>query len=113
MPFNEINRTMARYTSLTYPDFNATFKMHTDVSKLQLGEVISQKGKPIDLYSRKLTDSKKSYTVTGKDLPNIDETLKELRNILLVQKLRIYTDNKNLTCQNFNTDRVLIWKLIL
>ena len=29
------------------------------------------------------------------------------------QKLRIYTDDKNLTCKNFNTDRVLRWRLIL
>ena len=27
--------------------------------------------------------------------------------------MRIYTDNKNLTCKNFNTDRVLRWRLIL
>ena len=27
--------------------------------------------------------------------------------------MRIYTDNKNLTCKTFNTIRVLIWRLIL
>ena len=33
--------------------------------------------------------------------------------ILLGQKLRIYTDHKNLTCKILNTDIVLIWRLIL
>ena len=39
--------------------------------------------------------------------------MKEFRTILLDQKLRIYTDHKNLTYNNFNTDRVLIWRLVL
>ena len=34
------------------------------------------------------------------------------RTILLGQKLRIHTDHKNLTCENFNTNRVLRWRLI-
>ena len=31
----------------------------------------------------------------------------------MVHKLIIYTDNKKLTCKNFNTDRVLIWRQII
>ena len=41
------------------------------------------------------------------------ETLKEFRTIWLGNKLRICSDHKNLTGNNFNTDRVLIWRLIL
>jgi hypothetical protein len=41
------------------------------------------------------------------------ETLKEFRNILLGQKLVVHTDHKNLTCKNFNTERVMRWRLIL
>ena len=44
---------------------------------------------------------------------NIVETLKEFCTILLGQKLKIYTDHKNLTCKFFNTDHVLRWILIL
>ena len=47
---------------LTYSDFNQTFKTHTDASAFQLGSVIRQKGKPIALYSRKLTGSQQQYT---------------------------------------------------
>ena len=43
----------------------------------------------------------------------IVETLKEFRNILLGQRIRIYTDHKNLTYKNFNTERVMRWRLIL
>ena len=39
--------------------------------------------------------------------------MKEFRTILLGQRLKIYTDHKNLACRNFNTDRLLRWRLIL
>ena len=67
----------------------------------------------IAFYCRKLTDVQQQYTVTERELLSIVENLKYFRNILLGQKLRIYTDHKNLTCKFFNTVRVLIWRLIL
>ena len=79
---------------LTYPDFNENFEIHTNASALQLAGVITQKGKPVALYSIKLTDSQQRYTVTEKELISIVETLKEFRTILLGQKLKIYTDHK-------------------
>ena len=104
---------MASDTLLTCPDFNETFKIHTDASAFQLGAVICQKGKPINFYSRKITDEKMRYTVTEREVLSIVETLKGFRTILFGHKLRICTDHKNLTCENFNTDIVLIWRIIL
>ena len=78
-----------------------------------MGAFINQKVKTINLYSIKLTDAQQWYTVTEKKLLSIVETLKEIRTILLGQKLRIYTDHKNITCENFNTGRVLRWRLTL
>ena len=67
---------MAHDTLLTYPDFNETFNIHTNDSAFKLEEVISQKGRLIALYGRKLTDTQKKYTVTGKELLNTSGTLK-------------------------------------
>ena len=111
--FKKIKRIVARGTLLTYPDFNETFKIHADASAFQLGAVIIQKGKPIAFYSRKLTDPHKIYTVTEKELLRILESLKEFITILLGHKLIMYTDHKRLNCNNFNTERVLIWRLII
>ena len=70
---------------LAYPDFKAPFKIHTDASKLQIGAVISQKGKPIAFYSQNMNSSQTNYTTTDKELLSIVEYLKEFRNILLGQ----------------------------
>ena len=67
---------MARDTLLTYPDFNQTFKIHTDASAFQLVAVIIQKGKTIAFYSRKLTYAQQRYTVTEIEILRIVENLK-------------------------------------
>ena len=100
-------------TLLIYPYSDETFKTHTDANAFQLGEVISQKIKPIAFYSRKLTDAQQQYTVKEIERLRIVETLKEFRTISIDQKLIMYTDNKNFTCKNFNIDIVLRWRLIL
>jgi hypothetical protein len=65
------------------------------------------------LYSCKLTDAQTRYTVTELELLAIVETLQEYRTILLGQIVKIYTDHKNLTFANFNTDCVCHWRLIV
>ncbi len=111
--FRDMKRIIAQQVLLAYPDFSKKFVIHTDASGRQLGAVISQDGKPIAFYSRKLKDAQTRYTTTERELLSIVETLKEFRNILLGQDLEIHTDHKNLTCKNFNTDRVMRWRLIL
>ena len=67
---------------LVYPDLNKPFDIHTDTSATQLGAVISQEGKPIAFYSRKLNPEQTRYTTIEKELLTIVGTLKELKNIL-------------------------------
>jgi hypothetical protein len=104
---------IARETLLTYPDFNKPFVIHTDASKVQLGACISQDGRPGAFYSRKLHPAQTRYTTTERELLSIVETLKEFRTILLGQQLIVHTDHQNLTYKNFNSDRVLRWRLYI
>ena len=67
---------MERNTLLSYPYFNETFEIHTDASVFQLGVVIRNKGKPIALYIRKLTDAQQWFKVTEREVLEIAETLK-------------------------------------
>ena len=98
---------------LAYPDFSKTFEIHTDASDYQLGAVISQEGKPIAFYSRKLNNAQTRYTTTEKELLAIVETLKEFKNILLGQKIKVFTDHKNLTYKTHNSARVMRWRLTI
>jgi transposase InsO family protein len=106
-------KVIAREVMLTYPDFNAPFEIHTDASHYQLGAVISQRGKPIAFYSRKLNPAQTRYTTTERELLSIVETLKEYRNILLGQQIEVFTDHKNLVYKHFNTERVMRWRLLI
>ena len=108
-----MKESISRETLLLYPYFSKPFVIHTDVSKVQLGVVINQDNKPIAFYSRKLNPAKINYTTTERELLSIVETLKELRNILLGQQIKVYNDHKNETQKSFNTERVMRWRLIL
>ena len=74
--FDNMKKLIAKETLLTYPNFNKTFEIHTDASKVQLGACISQEGKPVAFYSRKLNPAQTRYTTTERELLSIVETLK-------------------------------------
>ena len=98
---------------LAYPDFDKEFQIHTDASHTQLGAVISQDGKPIAFYSRKLSPTQQSYITTERELLAIVETLKEFKNILLGQQITVFTDHKNLISENTQIEQVLRWRLLI
>ena len=77
------------------------------------GVVISQNNKPIAFYSKKLQPAQRQYTTTKCELLAIIETLKEFKNILLGQQIVVYTDHKNLTYNNFNTECIMTWWLLI
>ena len=92
---------------LAYPDFSKPLQIHTDASHHQLGAVTSQEGKPIAFHSRKLNDAQTRYTTTERELLSVVETLKEHRNILMGHRIEVFTDHKNLTYKQFNTEQVM------
>ena len=111
--FDEMKRIIAQETLLAYPKFDEIFDIHMDASLLQLGICISQNGKPIAFYSRKLNPVQTRYTTTEREVLSIVEALKEFRNIFLGQQIRVFTDHENLTQKKFNSDRVMRWRLYI
>ena len=88
---------IAKETILTYPDFSKKFTIHTDASDVQMGAVIMQEGKPLAFYSQKLSKAQLDYTMIEKELLSIVENFKDFWNILMVHKIEVFTDHKNLT----------------
>ena len=111
--FKTAKRIMAKEVILAYPDFSKPFQIHTDASHYHLGAVIVQEGKPIAFYSRKMNDAQTRCTTTEQEFFSIVETLKEHRNILLGHKIEVFTDHKNLTFKQFNTEQVMRWRLFV
>ena len=104
--FHDTKKIISKETVLAFPNFDIPFVIYTDASKSQLGGVITQNGKPLAFYSRKLKDAQTRYTTTERELLSIVETLKEFRTILLGHKIIIYTDHKNLIYRDLRTERV-------
>ena len=115
LAFKAVKKMVCVETLLTYPDWSKPFDIHTDASDYQLGAVISQEGKPIAFFSRKLNSAQQNYTTTEKELLSIVECVKEFRNILFGYKIRVYSDHKNLVhaATMSQSQRVMRWRLIL
>ncbi len=113
--FDNVKATIAKEGVLAYPDFTKPFKIYTDASTMQLGEVITQGDRPIAFFSRKLFEVQSKYSVTEIKLLAIVETLKEFRGMLWGQTIKVYTDHKNLTrgALGLTSDRIYCWGLLL
>ena len=62
--FKEIKCMVSAETLFIYPDWKIPFTLHTDTSDKQLGAVISHNIKPIALFSIRLINPKRNYTMT-------------------------------------------------
>ena len=74
--FISMKKIVGRDVLLSYPKFIEIFIIHTGARKTQLQGVMSQNGRPIAFYSRKLTPPQINYTTTERELLSITETLK-------------------------------------
>jgi hypothetical protein len=113
--FEDYKKVVATEVMLAYPDFLKDFEIFTDSSSRQLGSVITQDGKPLAFYSKKLTKCQMNYTITDLELLSIVMTLIEFRNILLGRKIIIFTDHKNLEAElaNLSSQRGLRWRNLI
>ena len=100
---------------LTYPKFDEPFIVYSDSSDKQIGGIVTQDGKPLGFFSKKLSDTQKRYPVTEQELLGITETLKYFRYMLLGHQIIVRTDHKNLThpFSTHTSGRVLRQRLLL
>jgi hypothetical protein len=92
--FDNVKAAIVKETVLAYPDFLKPFEIYTDASSMQLGAVITQDNRPIAFFSRKLSKMQQKYSVTEIELLAIVETLKEFKEVMWGQDIKVYTDHK-------------------
>ena len=80
-----------------------------------MGAIISQNGRPVAYWSKKLSSTQKKYPTTDQELLAIVECLKQYKTMLFGQRITVWTDHKNLTFKNTEhaSDRVLRQRLLL
>jgi hypothetical protein len=100
-------------TLRSFPDFEKEFHVYTDASNKQLGAVIMQEGKTLAFYSRKLNSAQTCYTTGEQELLIIVETIKEFRDILLGQQVKVHTEHLNILYGKLSNDRITRWTLFL
>eukprot|EP00477_Mikrocytos_mackini_P000474 GAHX01000505.1.p1 GENE.GAHX01000505.1~~GAHX01000505.1.p1 ORF type:complete len:518 (-),score=93.09 GAHX01000505.1:1369-2922(-) len=107
-----IEEKILEQQTLTIPNLNADFTLHTDASEIGIGAVLSQDGNIVRLFSAKLNETQGRYSVMEKEAYAIVAALKSFKNLIWNSKIKIFTDNKNFTFDKMiDNKRAQKWKL--
>ena len=59
--FENLKHKVVEFSFLAFPDFNKVFQVEHDSSGSAIGVVLSQEGKHVSFFSKKLYDAKRNY----------------------------------------------------
>jgi hypothetical protein len=94
--FDHVKATITKDVVLVYPDYSKVFEIYTDASSKQSGAVITQDNRPIEFFSRKLSNTQCKCSIIEIKLLAIVETLKEFKGMIWGQHKKLFTDHANL-----------------
>lgn len=101
---------------LVLPDFDAPFELHCDASKLGVGAVLSQHGRPIAFYSEKLAGARSRYSTYDVEFYAVVQAVKHWRHYLAHKEFVLFTDHvalKYLGTQDKISSRRASWTAYL
>ena len=110
--FQAIKEKLVTAPVLTLPDFNKPFELHCDASKVGIGAVLSQEGRPVAFYSEKLNGSKVNYSTYDVEFYVVVQALKHWRSYLAHNEFILYSDHealKHLNAQDKLSARHAKW----
>lgn len=118
--FETLKNALTTAPVLAFPDYTRKFYISVDASFYAVGGYISNSpppnDKPIEYFSKALSDTQKNYATTHKELLAIILAIERFQHYIWGKHFVLYTDHEALTYlfnQNKVGSRLLRWKLQL
>ena len=110
--FELFKENLTTASILVLPDFSLPFELHCDASKLGIGAVLSQQGRPVPFYSEKLAGALGRYSMYDVEFYAIVQAIKHWRHYLIHREFVLFTDHdalRHLNSQAKVSSRHAVW----
>ena len=98
--YQELKDLLLKEPVVAYPDFSVPFRLYIDASNNGLGAILAQKQEGreriICCASRTLNKSEQNYSATKKECLAVVWGIKNFRNYLTANYLKVYTEHYSL-----------------
>lgn len=91
--FQLIKNKLITAPVLILHDFSKPFELHCDASKLGIGAVLSQTGRPVAFFSEKIAGSQERYSTYDVELYAVMQAVKHWRHYLFHHEFVLFTDH--------------------
>jgi hypothetical protein len=94
--FDELKRLLTSAPLLALPDFSKQFEVECDGSRIGIGGVLMQEGRPIAYFSEKLSGARLNYPIYDKELYALVRVLEVWQYYLWLKEFITHSDREAL-----------------
>jgi hypothetical protein len=94
--FNIMKKKITERPILVLPNFEKTFQVRCDASRVAIGAVLSQDNRIVAYFSEILNENKRKFSTYDKEFYAIIQALKKWRDYLVPREFVLYSNNQDL-----------------